>query len=237
MRFKDKVAVVTGGTGALGRYVVRAFLTEGARVAVTYIIDRELPELMDLIGDDSAAVKSYKVDVTSEGAVTDLVPVVLEDFGSVDILVNTVGGYVGGPTVVETSLKNWDFMMDLNLKSAFLCCRAFVPHMVKARGGKIVNIASRTGLRGEEGHAPYSISKAGVIRLTESLADEIGGLGVNVNCILPSIIDTPANREAMPKANFDTWPKPWEVANVILFLSSDEASLLHGAAVPVYGLP
>ncbi len=171
MRFKDKVAAVTGGTGALERYIVEAFHGEDARLAVPYIADEELPELMELIGDECAAVRTYKVDVTSEEAVSDIVSDVLKDFGSVDILINAVGGYKGGPTVVETSLQDWDFMMDLNLRSTLLCCRAFVPHMVKAGGGKVVNVASRTGLRGEEGHASYSVSKAGVIRLTESLAE------------------------------------------------------------------
>ncbi|MFQ5838466.1 MAG: SDR family oxidoreductase [Thermoplasmata archaeon] len=236
MRFEGKVALVTGGTGALGRHVTKAFLEEGAKVAVSYIIDEELVELEQIVGDLKPSLKAYKADVTSDQEVSSLVSTVMEDLESIDILVNVVGGYVGGTPVAKTSLKDWDFMMNLNLKSIFLCCRGVAPHMEKRGYGKVVNISSRTGLEGEAGHAPYSVSKAGVIRLTETLADELRVKGINVNCILPSIIDTPANRQAMPKADFSKWPKPWEVARVILFLASEDAKLLHGAAVPVYGL-
>lgn len=236
MRFAESVAIVTGGSGALGRYVTKAFLEEGARVAVSYFIDAELPELKELLGDLESSMNAYKVDVTSEEAVASFVSEVLRDFGTVDILVNVVGGYMGGTPISETPLKDWDFMMDLNLKSAFICCREVAPHMEAQGRGKVINISSRTGLQGEEGHAPYSVSKAGVIRLTESLAAELKERGVNVNCIMPSIIDTPANRAAMPKADYSKWPKPWEVARVILFLASEDSELLHGSAIPVFGL-
>lgn len=233
MRFTESVVIVTGGTGALGRYVTKAFLEEGARVATTYVVDAEVPETKELLGPLAEDMRPYRVDVTSEEEVTAFVSRALEDFGKVDVLVNVVGGYMGGPTVTETSLKDWRFMMDLNLTSAFLVSRAVVPHLVKRGGGKIVSVASISGLKGEEGHAAYSASKAGVIRLTEALSEEVRGKGVNVNCIMPTIIDTPANRKAMPKANFDKWPKPWEVARVILLLASEDARLLHGAAIPV----
>ncbi len=236
MRFQDQVALIPGGTGALGRYVTKAFLEEGARAAVSYYVDEELPELEGMLGDLTSSIKAYKADVTSEVEVSSLVSRVLQDFGRVDILVNVVGGYMGGTPLSETSLKDWDFMMDLNLKSAFLCCREVVRHMRREGRGKIINVSSRTGLEGEAGHAPYSVSKAGVIRLTESLADEVKGEGINVNCIMPSIIDTPANRRAIPNANFDLWPKPWEVARIVLFLASNDANLINGAAIPVYGL-
>ncbi len=233
MRFAEKIVIIPGGTGALGRHVTRAFLEEGAKVAVSFFVDAELPELKELLGDLISSMKAYKVDVTSETEVSRFVSDVLQEFGAIDILVNVVGGYMGGTPVTETTLKDWDFMMNLNLKSAFLCCREAVPHMEKRGQGRIINISSQSGLEGEEGHAAYSASKAGVIRLTESLADELEGKGVNVNCIMPSIIDTPANREAMPNADFDEWPKPWEVAQVILFLASEEAKLLHGSSIPV----
>ncbi len=236
MRFEGQVATVTGGTGALGRYVVKAFMEEGARVAVSYFIDEELSELKEMLGDRSSSLKAYKVDVTTEEEVEGFTSQVMRDFGSIDILVNVVGGYMGGIPVAKTSLKDWDFMMNLNLKSAFLCCRSVVPHMERRGRGRIINVSSRTGLEGEAEHAPYSISKAGIMRLTETLAEELKEKGINVNCIMPSIIDTPANRQAMPKADFSKWPKPWEVARVILFLASDDAALLHGASIPVYGL-
>jgi NAD(P)-dependent dehydrogenase (short-subunit alcohol dehydrogenase family) len=236
MRFEGRTVLVTGGTGALGRHVTKAFLEEGATVAVSYIIGEELVELKQLVVDHVSRLKAYEADVTSDRGVTSLVTDVMQDLGSIDILVNIVGGYMGGKTVSKTSLKEWDYMMDLNLRSAFLCCRKVVPHMEGRGHGKIVNVSSRTGLAGEAGHAPYSVSKSGVMRLTESLAEEVKERGINVNCILPSIIDTPANRSAMPKAEFSKWPKPWEVAPVILFLASDDAKLLHGASIPVYGL-
>jgi NAD(P)-dependent dehydrogenase (short-subunit alcohol dehydrogenase family) len=236
MRFEGKKALVTGGTGALGRHVTKAFLEEGARVAVSYIIEEELEELKTLVEGLYSSLRAYEADVTSEVEVSRLVSNVVRDLGGLDILVNVVGGYMGGTPVTETRPKDWDFMMNLNLRSAFLCCGEVVLHMVKRGHGKIINVASRTGLAGEEGHAPYSASKAGVIRLTEALAEEVKEKGVNVNCILPSIIDTPANRSAMPGADFSRWPKPQEVARVILFLASEEAKLIHGASVPVYGL-
>lgn len=236
MRFGGKRVLVTGGTGALGRYVTKAFLQEGAQVAASYVVDAEVGEVQELVGDLGKALQLHKADLFREEGVGALVDRVVADLGGVDILVNAVGAYLGGVDVADLSLADWEFMMNLNLKSVFLACRAVVPRMVEAGAGWIVSVASSAGRQGEAGHAAYSASKAGVLRLTESLAEEVKAKGVHVNCVLPSIIDTPANRKAMPKANVAKWPKPWEVARVVLFLCSEDAVLLHGAAVPVYGL-
>ncbi|MFQ6012709.1 MAG: SDR family NAD(P)-dependent oxidoreductase [Thermoplasmata archaeon] len=236
MRFEGKAVLITGGTGALGAHVTRAFLDEGGRVGATWIVDGEPDDLRTLVGDRGESLELYRTDLFDAEEIQKMVADVLDAFGTIDILVNVVGGYLGGPSVAELRLKEWEFMFNLNLRSVFLACRAVVPHMVERGEGKVVNVASAAGLEGEAGHAAYSASKAGVIRLTESLAAEVKRNGVNVNCILPSIIDTPANREALPKADFARWPKPWEVARVILFLASEDAMLLHGTALPVYGL-
>jgi NAD(P)-dependent dehydrogenase (short-subunit alcohol dehydrogenase family) len=215
--------------------VTKAFLEEGARVVASYVVDGEVDEVRDLVGERGDALGLRKADLFQEAAVGALVDWTVEDLGGLDVLVNVVGGYLGGVDLVDTTREDWTFMMDLNLTSVFLCCRAAVPHLLEAGGGKVVNVASSAGLAGEAGHAAYSASKAGVLRLTESLTAEVRERGVHVNCVLPSIVDTPANREAMPKADFAMWPKPGEVARVILFLASEDAALLHGASVPVYG--
>jgi NAD(P)-dependent dehydrogenase (short-subunit alcohol dehydrogenase family) len=144
-----------------------------------------------------------------------------------------VGGYRGGKTFQETSAADLDFMLDLNLRTAFNVCQAALPY-IKAQGsGKIINVAARAGLAGVKNQSAYSIAKSGVIRLTESLSAELREAGINVNCLLPSAMDTPQNREAMPKADFSRWTPPEAVAEVILFLASDSARAVHAAAIPV----
>jgi len=160
----------------------------------------------------------------------------MEKFGRIDVLVNTVGGYAAGDAVHQTDYEQFDFMINLNLKTAVLACQAVIPIMVEKKGGKIINIGSRAGLKGGANSAAYSASKAAVIRLTESISAEVRAEGINVNCVLPGIIDTPQNREAMPKANFSHWVTPQSIARVILFLASDDAKDIHGVSVPVYGL-
>jgi NAD(P)-dependent dehydrogenase (short-subunit alcohol dehydrogenase family) len=159
----------------------------------------------------------------------------LSRFGRIDALVHTVGGWRGGKPVHETDLADWDFLFNMNLRTTLLCCRAVIPQMLRQGGGKIINIASRDGLKGSAGYAAYSASKSGVLRLTESLADELKTSNINVNCILPSTIDTPQNRAAQPNADFTKWVEPSAIADVILFLASDAARAINGAAIPVFG--
>ncbi|HXG30405.1 MAG TPA: SDR family NAD(P)-dependent oxidoreductase [Thermodesulfobacteriota bacterium] len=234
MRLKDKVAIITGGTGALGKAVVSAFLEEGARVSCTYIVEEELKGLSSIVEKYKPRLILIRANVTKEKQVSRVVERTLQRFGRIDVLVNIVGGFTYA-TIVDTDEKTWDHMMNINLKSTFLCSKAVLPHMIKQNYGRIINVSSRPALRGTAGIGAYSASKAGVLNLTETIADEVRDYEINVNAILPSTIDTPANRKAMPKADFSKWVKPEEIARVMLFLASDDSKPISGAAIPVYG--
>ena len=152
-----------------------------------------------------------------------------------DALVNTVGAFRGGKPVHEADVADWDLLFNANVRTTLMCCRAVIPQMLKQKRGKIINVSSREGLEAHAGLAAYAASKSAVLRLTEALAAELKASDINANCILPSVIDTPENRAAMPKADFSQWVAPEAIADVILFLTSDAARAIHGAAVPVYG--
>ena len=237
-RFAGKLVLVAGGTGGLGRAVSRAFLEEGARVVVTYREQKELDALEASAQGSSIDVhqiEGRRVDVTDETAVRALIDRILAEHGRLDVLVNTVGGYAGGVNLWELETKVFDQMLALNLRSGYVLSRATIPAMLKQKHGTIVNVASKAALDHSAGAAAYAASKAGALALMDSLAAEVKGTGVRVNSILPSIIDTEANRKAMPNAEFAKWPKPQDIARVILFLCSDDARVIHGAALPVYG--
>jgi NAD(P)-dependent dehydrogenase (short-subunit alcohol dehydrogenase family) len=159
----------------------------------------------------------------------------LERFGRIDVLANTVGGFRAGTPVHETSLEAWDFMLGLNARTALIISRAVVPVMLKQQQGKIIHVASRAALQGRARSAAYSVSKSAVLRLTESMAAELKREGIHVNCVLPGTIDTPQNRQDMPNADFSRWVTPEAIADVVLFLASEAARAIHGAAIPVYG--
>ena len=236
MNFRDKVVLVTGGTGGLGREVTMAFLEAGATVAVTYVAPEGFKTLISAAERTGATPPAgAKVDVTSDEQVQKFVAELVAKHGRLDILVNTVGGYAGGTNLWEVDPKTYDKMLDLNLKSGFVLSRAIVPQMIKQNRGWIVNVASKAALDHAAGGALYEASKAGALALFDSLAADVKSYNINVNSVLPSIIDTAANRQAMPKADFSRWPKPQEIAQVILFLCSEEARVIHGAAIPVYG--
>lgn len=233
-RFTGKVVLVAGGTGELGRAVSLAFHNEGAQVVVTY--RRE--EQFDALKNEARAglpLEGNRIDVTNEDAVNTLVESLLAKHVKVDVLVNAVGGYAGGSKMWDTETHVFDRMLSLNLRSTYALSRVLIPSMIKLAGGSIVNIAAKAALDPPAGAAAYAASKAAALALLHSTASELKGTGVRVNSVLPSIIDTQPNREAMPHADFSKWPKPEEIASVILFLCSDEAKLIHGAAVPVYG--
>lgn len=168
-------------------------------------------------------------------AVSQLVEKILAEHGRLDALVNTVGGYAGGVQLWDLETKVLDQMLALNLRSGYALSRAVVPAMLKQKRGAIVNIAAKAALDHPAGAAAYAASKAAALALLDSLAADPKGTGVRVNSILPSIIDTQTNRKAMPKADFAIWPKPEDIARVILFLCSDDAKVIHGTAIPVYG--
>jgi NAD(P)-dependent dehydrogenase (short-subunit alcohol dehydrogenase family) len=235
INFSDKVVLVAGGTGGLGHAVSRAFLDEGAKVVVSYRKEEEFIALKQQAGAKAAMLDGAVVDVTDEAAVGRFVGDVLSRHGRVDALVNTVGGYAGGLKLWEMETKVFETMLALNLRSGYALARAVVPAMLKQGRGSIVNVAAKAAFDHGAGASAYAASKAAAVAMMDSLAADVKGTGVRVNSILPSIIDTDANRQAMPKADFAAWPKPEEIAQVILFLCSDKAVSVHGAAVPVYG--
>ena len=188
-----------------------------------------------LAGADGARLAGFGVDVTEEAVVRELVEKILAQHGRLDVLVNTVGGYAGGTKLWELETKAFDQMLALNLRSGYVLSRAAVGAMLKKGRGAIINVASKAAIDHAAGAAAYATSKSAAVALLDSLAADLKGSGIRVNSILPSIIDTEANRKAMPAADFSKWPKPEEIARVILFLCSDDASVIRGAAIPVYG--
>lgn len=233
--FSGKLALVTGGTGGLGRAVSLAFLAEGARVAVTYRNPAEFEQLQHDAGVSAASLTGHAVDVTNESAVHDLIASLKANQTSLDIFVNTVGGYAGGETVWQQDPKTLERMFALNFYASNTLLRAVVQTMLAQKSGAVVTVSSKAAFDHGPRASAYSASKAAELALVGSLASELNGTGVRINSIVPSIIDTAANRKAMPDADYSTWPKPEELARVILFLASTQASAIHGAAVPVYG--
>jgi NAD(P)-dependent dehydrogenase (short-subunit alcohol dehydrogenase family) len=236
MNFHGKIVLVAGGTGGLGREVTMAFLEAGATALVTYVIAEEYAALESASQRIGATPPvGFSVDVTDAQAVEKCVAEILGKHGRLDILVNAVGGYAGGTSLWEIDLHTYEKMLQLNLKSGFVLARAIVPQMIRQNRGWIVNIASKAAFDHAAGAALYAASKSAALALMDSLAADVKPYNINVNSVLPSIIDTAANRKAMPGADFSKWPKPEEIARVILFLCSEEALVIHGAAIPVYG--
>lgn len=234
-RFDNSVVLVAGGTGGLGRAVTSAFLEEDATVAVTYRNQPEWEKFKTAASAHASRLEGHEVDVTDETAVRQFVEKILSKHGRLDALVNTVGGYAGGLKLWEMETKVFEQMLNLNLRSGYALSRATVPAMLKQGRGAIVNVAAKAAFDHAAGASAYAASKAAAVAMMDSLAADLKGTGVRVNTILPSIIDTEANRKAMPKADFAKWPKPADIARVILFLCSDDAKVIHGASIPVYG--
>jgi len=233
METKQRTIVVAGGTGALGRSVVRAFLTTGARVIATFVKQAEFDALAKQTGEGLSGVP---LDVTNESAVAKFVAETESKYEAIDALVIAVGGYAAGKQLWETDTATYELMLNLNLRAAFVMTRAVLSGMIRQNRGAIVNVASKAGYGHAAGAAMYAASKAGVMALFDSLAEEVKPYNINVNSIVPSIMDTPANRRNMPTADFKIWPKTDDIAKVIVYLCSDEARVIHGAAVPVYGI-
>ena len=233
--FSHRVVIVTGAAGNLGRAVARAFQAAGARLVLVDRAADRLPRLFPELADSPHHFLATSVDLTDAEAVEAMVAEVMQRFGRIDVLINTAGGWRGGQAVHETELDTWSFLFDLNVRTAVIASRAVVPHMLAQGRGRIVNVAARAGVAGTARNGAYSAAKSGVIRLTESMAAELKKQGLNVNCVLPSTIDTEQNRAAMPKADPSRWVEPEAIADVILFLASDAARAVQGAAIPVYG--
>jgi len=235
VKFGGKVVLVAGGTGGLGRAVALAFLAEGAQVVVTYRVKEGFDALKNAAEKNAASLEGHAVDVTDEIAVRQLIEKIVGKYRRLDAVVNTVGGYAGGTKLWDLETKVFDQMLALNLRAGYALSRAVARAMLKEGHGAIVNVAAKAAFDHAGGAAAYAASKSAAVAMVDSLAADLKGSGVRVNSILPSIIDTETNRKAMPTADFSKWPKPEDIARVILFLCSEDAKVIHGAAIPVYG--
>jgi NAD(P)-dependent dehydrogenase (short-subunit alcohol dehydrogenase family) len=231
----DRVVLITGATGDFGPHVVRAFAQTGVRLAPT---GRKLDGVEALVRDlglSSDRTLPYAADVTDAASVAAWVEAVKQKWGRADVLVNIAGGYKPGKPVHEMEEADWDFMLNLNARSAFLTCRAVMPIMLAQESGKIINVGAKAALAAGRKSTAYAVSKAAILRLTEALSAEVREKNINVNSVIPSTIDTPGNRTAQPEADTSKWVKPEDLAAVILFLASEAANAIHGAHIPVYG--
>ncbi len=229
-----KTVLITGASGHLGSATARAFAAEGARIA---LVGRRLDALRQTQaslpeGSESLIIATDLRDPTQVQA---MVEQAVEHFGTIQILANLAGGFSMGPAIQDTTDADWDSMLDLNARTAFNCARAVIPKLLAAGGGSIINVAARAALRGIGHMGPYCISKAAVVRLTETLADELKLSGIRVNCLLPGTLDTPANRAAMPDQDPTQWVSLEALAEVILFLASERSRAITGAAIPIEG--
>ncbi len=235
MDFSDRVAIVTGGTGALGSAVALDLANSGARVAVPYIVDEEWAALQKRANAARERLWGTKADFTRFADVDRTMADVVTRWEHIDFLVCIAGGFAAGKTY-ETSEETWDHLFDLNLRTVFLAARAAVPAMIKWNFGRIVTVSSGAILNGGgAGIAAYAVSKGAVLQLTEILASELKGHDIHAHCVLPGTMDTEANRRAMPSADFTKWVSTAEVAKVIHFLLSDDAQAIQSVSVPVLG--
>ena len=227
-----RVVVITGAAGRLGRALADSFSRQGDAVVV---VDRSRERLATLY-TEGAACRFAVADLLDAAAVRTAVDEAAGAFGRLDVLCNAAGGFAMGTPVHETPDDAWDRLHDLNVRTLRHACAAVVPHLLRAGRGAIVNVGSFSALRGAAGTGAYVASKAEVIRLTESMSAELRERGVNVNCVLPTILDTPENRASMPGADPARWVSLDALADVVRFLASDAARAVHGAALPVTGL-
>ncbi len=229
---RGKTIVITGGFGALGRGVAAAAAERGASVAALDIGPTPPAGLAEQLGANALLLGG--VDLSSSEGARKAMAAVKAKFGRLDALLNIAGGFQW-ETIEDGKPESWERMFALNLKTALNACQAALPYLLESGAGRIVNVGAQSALQAASGMGPYAASKSAVHRLTESLAAELKLKGVTVNAVLPSIIDTPANRRDMPKAEFDRWVAPADLAAVMLFLASDEAKAVTGALIPVSG--
>lgn len=239
MSFQGQTAIITGASGNLGTAVARAFAAQGANLV---LVDRSREHLEHAGFADDARTLLSITDLLDQAQVDAMVKAAVAKFGGVHVLCNIAGGFRMGEAVHETSDKTWNFLFDINAKTLLHAARAVVPQMLgqtpndNGSRGKIINIGAFGAQKGGANMGAYAASKASVMRLTESMAAELREQGINVNAVLPTIIDTPQNRADMPTADLGKWVSPEALADVVLFLASDASRAVHGALVPVTGL-
>lgn len=233
MNATPPTVVVTGAAGRLGGAVAEAFVARGANLV---LVGSRRDALVAAFGDDEARQLIAPANLLERTQVDGAVAAALARFGRIDVLCNIAGGFRMGPPVHETSDGDWNFLMDVNVRTMLNAVRAVVPHMVAAGSGRIVNVGAHAALKGVAGMGAYCAAKSAVQRITEAMAAELREKNVNVNCVLPTVLDTPENRAAMPAADPSKWVTPASLAQVFVFLASNDARALHGAAIPVTGL-
>jgi len=233
MNGKNQVVIVTGASGNLGQAVAARFRQDGATLV---LIDLHRQRLEQQYGPENERQRFAAADLLDRAEVAAAVKDAADRYGRIDVLCNIAGGFRMGHPVHETPDQEWNFLFDLNARSVLHAVHAVVPHMIGAGRGKIVNVGANSALKGAAQMGAYCASKDVVIRMTEAMAAELRECNINVNCVLPSIIDTPENRSAMPDADSARWVTPDALARVIAFLASDDAQAIHGAAIPVVGL-
>ncbi len=231
---EGKVAIITGGTGGLGKDVVGRFLEEGASVVSTYIVDSEYEYCKDIFSDNGSGPLFIKADVTDKDNVNEVISMTKERFGRIDFLINIVGGFLY-KDFTETTDEEFDKMINMNLKSCFTFSREIMPEFINNNYGRIVNISAKPAIKGVAGMSAYGASKSAVATLTESIADEVKDYDINVNAIIPGTLDTPQNRKDMPDKDFSKLVKPPDIANIIIFLCSQDAKIIRGAVIPALG--
>ena len=233
MNFENKTVLVTGAAGNLGQAVAAAFAAQGARLV---LLERSVDSLQAVFGEAGEQRLYVAADLLDGPQVAAALAAAVQRFGRIDVLCNLAGGFRMGDAVHETAESTWDFLMDINARTLLNMAKSVVPHMLENGGGKIVNVGAFGAQRGAAKMGAYCAAKSSVIRLTEAMAAELREKNINVNCVLPTVIDTPENRAAMPDADPSRWVAPADLANVVVFLASDAAKAVHGAALPVTGL-
>ncbi len=224
----DRAVVVTGASGGLGDAVVEAFTSRGAKVIR---VARKLAGE----SDERESCHGAAADLTSEEGARRVVEEALRHYGRLDCVAHLVGGFAAGATVAESDEETWDRMFTLNLKTAWQMARAAIPEMIAAERGRLIFVGSRAGVEPAAGMGAYAASKAALHAMVRTIAAEVDGHGITANAVLPSIIDTPANRKAMPDADYTRWVSPREIAALIAHLAADAAAGVNGALIPIYG--
>lgn len=233
MNLPTQTVMISGAAGNLGQAVAAAFAAQGARLV---LLGRDVTSLRAAFGDEGADRLFVAADLLDAGQVASALAASVARFGRVDVLCNLAGGFRMGEAVHETSDNNWDFLQDINARTLLNTARAVVPHMIERGGGKVVNVGAFAAQKGAARMGAYCAAKSSVMRLTEAMAAELREKNINVNCVLPTIIDTPENRAAMPGTDPARWVAPKDLASVIVFLASGAARAVHGACLPVTGL-